>query len=302
MPSWQSHILKLIFRLRRIISPPDDKLDVVKARSDSEALASKFKAKVQFTSTPVVLNSVPGEWIKPHGPLTECIILFFHGGGYYSGSIVSHRYLVANIANSARARALIIDYRLAPENPFPAAIEDAITAYQWLISNGYNSNHIVVAGDSCGGGMAISILISQRDANEPLPAAAVCLSPWLDLACTGESWKGNADKDLMNDLGSNLESARYYLGETDPKTPLASPLYADLKCLPPILVQVGSDEIILSDSTSFAEKAQAAGIDIQLEVWEGMQHEWHFAANFMPEAQQAVDQIGEFINKIQKSL
>ena len=295
MPSWQSRLIKLIFRFRRIINPPTGVLDVEKARSETEALAAKFKTNIEFTGTAVNLNNITAEWILPPRVLSNSVILYLHGGSYNSGSIKSHLSLAANIANSAKARALIIDYRLAPENLFPAAVDDAITAYQWLLSIGYSPASIVVAGDSCGGGLALSLLVSLRDTNKPSPAAAVCLSPWTDLTCTGESWMTNANNDIMLDPGAILESALLYLGKSDPRTPLASPLYADLKGLPPILIQVGSEEFILSDATRFAEKAQAAGVDITLEVWEGMQHEWHFAAKFLPEGRQAIDRIGEFI-------
>ena len=295
MPSWQFHLIRLVFRLRRILDPPTGVLDVEKARLETEDLAAKFRTKIEFTSTPVNINTVPGEWVSPPGAMTGRVILYFHGGSYNSGSINSHRDLVANIANSANARALIIDYRLAPENPFPAAVEDALAAYQWLLSNGNRPDQIIVAGDSCGGGLALSLLVSLRDASEPLPAAAVCLSPWTDLTCTGESWGTNARADIMLDPGGIKESARVYLDGADPRTPLASPLFADLKDLPPTLIQVGSDELILSDSTRFAEQAQAAGVDVTLEVWDGMQHEWHFVANYLPESRQAIDRIGEFI-------
>jgi len=295
LQSWQSRIIKFIFRLRRILNPPTGVLDVEKSRAETEALAAKFKTKKDITCTPITLKNIPAQWIIPSGTLANSAILYFHGGSYNSGSIKSHTSLAANIANSAKTRALIIDYRLAPENPFPAAVEDANIAYQWLLSNGYSSDQIVVAGDSCGGGLAISLLIYLRDTNKPLPAAAVCLSPWTDLTCTGDSWETNVKNDIMLDPVATLESAKLYLGEVDPRTPLASPLYANLEFIPPILIQVGSDEFILSDATCLAEKAQAADVEVILEVWEGMQHEWHFAANFLPEGQQAIDRIGEFI-------
>jgi len=272
-------------------------LDVGKSRAEIEALAANFKTKTELACTPIEINKVPAEWIIPPKASEDSVMLYLHGGSYNSGSINSHRSLVANLANSAKARALIIDYRLAPEYPFPAAVEDTIAAYRWLLENQYTPDQIVVAGDSCGGGLVLSLLINLRDANEQMPAAAVCLSPWTDLTCTGESWETNANKDIMLDPGAALESALLYLGDSDPRTPLASPLYADLKDLPPILIQVGSDEVILSDSVLFAKKARAAKVEIRLEVWEEMQHEWHFAANFLPEGRQAIDRIGEFIKQ-----
>jgi monoterpene epsilon-lactone hydrolase len=240
-------------------------------------------------------NNVPAEWIDTPATLSKRIVLYLHGGSYNSGSVNSHRSLAANIANSAQARALIIDYGLAPENPFPAAVDDAVIAYRWLLSNNITPDRIVVVGDSCGGGLALSLLISLREINEPLPAAVVCLSPWTDLTCTGDSWVTNAKKDVLLDPDFERKSAKLYLGDADPQTLLASPLYADLRALPPLLIQVGSDELLLSDATRLAERAKAAGVNVTLEVWKDMQHEWHFAASVLPEGKQAIARIGEFI-------
>ena len=294
MPSWQFHLIKTVFQLLRIFTHPAGVLDVEKNRQRTEALATFFKTNFELTCRQVDANRVPAEWIAIPKTSKEKVILYLHGGSYNCGSIKSHRSLAANIANSSKTSALIIDYRLAPENPFPAAVEDTITAYRWLLESQFSPKQIIVAGDSSGGGLALALLISLRDANEPLPVAAVCLSPWTDLTCTGESWETNAGKDMMLDPISTKEAARLYLGGADHRTPLASPLHADLKGLPPVLIQVGSDEAILSDATCLAKKAQAAGVDATLEVWEGMQHEWHFAANFLPEGRRAIDRIGRF--------
>jgi len=295
MPSWQFHLIKTIFRLQRAFTPPTGVLDVEENRLRLEALAAYFKTNNEITCRPVDANQVPAEWIATPESLKERVILYLHGGSYNCGSIKSHRSIAADIANSAKANALIIDYRLAPEHPFPAAVEDTIAAYRWLLENRICPDQIIVAGDSCGGGLALSLLIRLRDSNEPMPVAAVCLSPWTDLTCSGESWKTNAKKDIMLDPGPLVEAAQIYLGAADPRTPLASPLYSDLKGLPPILIQVGSDELILSDATSLAKKAEAASVDVTLEVWEGMQHEWHFAAKYLPEGRQAIDRVGQFI-------
>ena len=295
MPSLQFRLIKTIFQLRRLLNPPTGLLDVEKERAETEALAANFKTKLELTCISVHANKVPAEWIITPKTSADRVILYLHGGSYNSGSITSHRSLAANIANAAKARALIIDYRLAPEYPFPAAVEDARAAYRWLLENQFSPDHIIVAGDSCGGGLALSLLISLRDEQQPLPAAAVCLSPWTNLTCTGESWETNLKKDLMLDSGALIKSARLYLGGSDPRMPLASPLYADLKGLPPLLIQVGSEELFLSDATRFAEQAQAAGVKVTLQVWKGMQHEWHFAANILPEGRQAIEQIGQYI-------
>jgi epsilon-lactone hydrolase len=295
MPSWQFRLIRTIFQIRRRVNPPTGMLDVEKARAETEALAANFRTKIELTCTPVNANEVPAEWITTPTSSGDKVILYLHGGSYNSGSIASHRSLAANIVHAAKARALIIAYRLAPEYRFPAAVEDAKVAYRWLLENQFSPDHIIVAGDSCGGGLALALLISLRDEEQPLPAAAVCLSPWTNLACTGESWETNRSKDIVIDPGVLKKSAQIYLGESDPRTPFASPLYADLKGLPPLLIQVGSEELLLSDATSFAEQAQAAGIKVTLQVWKGMQHEWHVAANILPEGRQAIAQIGQFI-------
>jgi len=295
MPSWQFHLLKTVFLLRRFFNPPSGEVNFDKERLDIEALGANFKTTIELTCAQVDVSGVPAEWISTPETSKEAVILYLHGGAYVIGSIKSHRSVVGNIANSAKTSALIIDYRLAPEYSFPAALEDTITAYRWLLESHFSPDRIVVAGDSAGGGLVLSLLISLRDANEPLPTVGVCLSPWTDLTCTGESWKTNAKKDIYLNPGSLLRSAQMYLGEVDPRTPLASPLYANLEGLPPILIQVGSDEILLSDATRLAERAKAAGVDVTLEVWEGMQHVWHFVARFAPEGRQAIDRIGRFI-------
>jgi acetyl esterase/lipase len=297
MVSWQGKLLKTYYRLQRFFYRPTGELDVENKRARLEALSKKVKPSNDLQYTAVIADSVSAEWVAPSGSFTDSVILYLHGGIYTRGSINSHRPLVANIANAAKARALIIDYRLAPEDPFPAAVEDAVIAYRWLLANNIAPNQIVVAGDSAGGGLTLSMLVALRDAGERLPAGAICLSPWTDLAITGESWSTKAKVELILDPEEVLKSAKLYLGNANPQTPLASPLYADLKDFPPLLIHVGTDEILLSDSTRFAERAQAAGVDVNLEVWEGMFHVWHFAANALPEGRRAINRIAQFIDQ-----
>lgn len=297
MPSLQSYLIEGYLRLKnRFAAPVIDKLDVAKERADTEAMAKLFGRFHGVECTPVMANGVPAEWISPSGSTSQHCILYLHGGTFFAGSINSHRSLAANIAIAADSRLLLIDYRLAPEHPFPAGPQDVLTVYQWLLDNGTPAKNIVVAGDSAGGTLAVGLLVSLRDAGIPLPAAAVCLSPALDLTFSGDTWKTNARADVMLDLQKEKIGVQYYLQGTDPKTPLASPLYySDFRGLPPILIQVGSRETLLADSTSFTEKANAAGVDVNLEIWEGMQHEWQFAVGMLPEARRAVKRIGEFI-------
>ncbi len=298
MASWQGRLLKIYLRIKRFFHPPTGELDVETKRAELEALGRKIKPTNNLQFTAVVADSVTAEWIISSGAFTDRVILYLHGGAYSRGSINSHRSLAADIASAAQARALIIDYRLAPEDPFPAAVEDAMIAYRWLLANNISPDQIVIAGDSAGGGLTLSMLITLRDAGEPLPLAAVCLSPWTDLAITGESWSTKAKFELILDPEEVPKSAQLYLGNADPHTPLASPLFADLRDLPPLLIQVGTDEILLSDSTRLANRAKALGVDVNLEVWEGMFHVWHFAASVLPEGRQAIDRIGKFIDQM----
>jgi phosphinothricin tripeptide acetyl hydrolase len=245
----------------------------------------------------IIAGDVRAEWMVPQDLTNNRVVLYLHGGSYICGSPDSHRSLAGNIAIASKARTLVIDYRLAPEHPHPAAVEDAVAAYRWLLDNQVDPRHMAVAGDSAGGGLALALLVSLRDKNIPLPAAGICLSPWTDLAFTGESWDGKAAVDLIIFRYKELEFARMYLGGLDPRTPLASPLYADLKGLPPLLVQVGTDEVLLSDAVRLVDRARQAGVDAVIEEWEKMQHVWQFAAAFIPEGRRAIARIGEFIDR-----
>ena len=208
------------------------------------------------------------------------MLLYLHGGGYAAGSFVTHRVVAEKMAQLARVRALLPAYRLAPEHRFPAAVEDVMAVYRWLIEEyGADPARVVVAGDSAGGGLTIALAVSARDAGLPLPAALACISPWFDLAGTGESIRSKAGVDpCFTPEGLHLQ-AREYLGDADPKHPLASPLYADLRGLPPVMVQVGEDELLLDDARRLVERAHAAGVDATLEVWPGL---WHIFATHPP--------------------
>jgi monoterpene epsilon-lactone hydrolase len=214
------------------------------------------------------------------------------------GSPGGYRSLAADIAVSAGMRVLVLDYRLAPEDPFPAAVDDARAAYHWLLDQGPAPEQVVVAGDSAGGGLTVALLLALRDAGQALPAAAVCLSPWADLLADGGSRKSKAKSDQVLTTADLLRSAALYLSGANPQTPLASPLYGDLAGLPPLLIQVGSDEVLLDDATRLAEKARAAGVDVKLEVWPGMFHVWQMVSVFVPEGRQALAAIGRFVDQV----
>jgi acetyl esterase/lipase len=245
---------------------------------------------------PVSAAGVPAEWISVPESEKDKVMLYFHGGGYVAGSINTHREYCVRLARASKTRVLLIDYRLAPEHPFPAALEDATKAYQWLISTERISpSNLVIAGESAGGGLTVATLLKLRDDKVELPPAAVVLSPFMDLAVTGESIKTKVEEDpLATPADLKLDAGLYLAGE-DPRNPLASPLYADLTGLPPLYIQVGTAEILLDDSIRFVDAAKAVGVDVKFEVWDDMIHMFQMFASMAPEGQDAIDKIGEFV-------
>jgi epsilon-lactone hydrolase len=269
--------------------------NVAEMRANFAEAMSALRAAPDVTSTPVDAGGVRSEWIVPPGATEGRVLLYLHGGGYVVGSVDMYRDLISRLARAAGARALGIDYRLAPEHPFPAAVEDATAAYRWLVSHGTAPARIAIAGDSAGGGLTLATLTALRDAGEPLPAAAACLSPWVDLQGIGASMTSKAAVDPFVQKEMIQFMAQQYLGDRDPRTPLAAPLYADLQGLPPLLIQVGTAEVLLDDATRIAERARAAGVEVSLEVWDDMIHVWQLFAPILPEGQQAIERIGAFI-------
>jgi monoterpene epsilon-lactone hydrolase len=297
MSSMQFKLIKLVFLLRRRLSTLSPQVDVSKERSELESLTRFFSTSVPVQWVPENINGISAEWVIPADESKGGVVLYLHGGAYISGSINTHRTLVSEIAAAARTRALIIDYRLAPEHPFPAAVEDAASSYQWLLKRGIPAKSIAIVGDSSGGGQVLATLLKLRDDGTPLPGCGVCLCPWIDLTCSGESWQTNANTDLMVE-GTNLGGcAELYLQGSDARNPLASPIFADLHGLPPIYIQVGSDEVLLSDSTNFGRLAEAAGVEMRLEVWQDMQHLWQMATRYIPESRQAVQKVGDYLRE-----
>jgi epsilon-lactone hydrolase len=241
------------------------------------------------------VNGLNAEWVRSSDASDDLVILYLHGGGYVIGSLTSHRHLSFALSQASGASVLALDYRLAPEHPFPAAVNDAVNAFRWLLNQGIKSNRIVIAGDSAGGGLTVATLIALRDEGVDLPAGGVCLSPWVDLTNSADSYARIADPMLKKaELDSMAES---YLQGQDAKTPLASPLFADLNGLPPLLIQVGTDEHLYDDSINFEARAKAAGVNVTLEVWDEMIHIWHFFYPMLQEGREAIAQIGEFVKK-----
>lgn len=270
---------------------------IAEMRAAMETMSGMFALPPDAESQPVRAGGVPAEWVSVPGAAHHRAILYLHGGGYVMGSIATHRELAARLSRACGARVLLIDYRLAPEQPFPAAVEDAAAAYRWLLAGGVDANRLVIAGDSAGGGLTVSTLVALRDARDPLPAAAVCLSPWVDLECTGESMTTRSAVDPLLQRALLQKMAEPYLHGQSPRSPLASPLYADLSGIPPLLIQVGTSEVLFDDSTRLAERARKAGVDVALEPWEEMIHDFQLFAALLPEGREAIARIGEYVRK-----
>ena len=277
--------------------PPSDSLTTAERRAQYERAEKVFPTPPEVKVERVNAPTAPAEWLRPPSAAPGRVVLYLHGGGYVIGSPRSHRHLAAAIAGAAGASALLLDYRLAPEHPYPAAVEDATAAYRWLLDQAIAPGHIVIAGDSAGGGLTVATLLALREARVPLPAAGVCISPWVDLTCGGASYATKADADPIVRRAGVEEMAQAYLGATPPRTPLASPLFADLRGLPPLLIHVGTDEVLLDDAVQLADRAKAAGVDATLEVYHRMIHVWHWFLPMLDEAQTAVDGIGRFVRR-----
>ncbi|MBS0222049.1 MAG: alpha/beta hydrolase [Proteobacteria bacterium] len=284
---------ELVKKLRS--RPPEENPPIERLRAGFEALSRQFPPPSNASFETIDAAGVPAEWVSVTKGKQLPVILYFHGGGYCIGSAKTHRDLVARMCIAAEARALSVDYRLAPENPFPAAVHDGVGAYRWLRSQGVPAKSIVVAGDSAGGGLALATLLSLKQSGDELPAAGICMSPVTDLAKEGESMRTKIHLDPMVQPKSSTAYAQRYIADGDIKAPLASPLYAELEGLPPLLVLVGTWEVLLDDSTRFAAKANAAGVPVDLEVWEEMIHIWPFFAAVLPEGRQAIERMAAFI-------
>ena len=243
---------------------------------------------------PTSRGGVSGEWITLQGA-GRGVVLYIHGGGYVACSAATHRPITAALARLTSLRVFSLEYRLAPEHRYPAALDDAFDAYRWLLGQGLDGPDIALAGDSAGGGLVLSTLLRVRDADLPAPACAVCFSPWTDMAGTGASVLSNDDRCAMFRPASIAQFAPAYLGTASPREPYASPVFADLRGLPPLLLQVGSTELLLDDSRRVHEKIRAAGGASRLEVYEDVPHCWQMLDGFVPEARAALAEAAEFV-------
>ena len=264
-------------------------------RLSYERIMSTLPLDDDIETERVGVNGIPAEWIIAPESQENRVILYLHGGGYLFGSTRTHRVMLAHMARAAKARVLALDYRLAPEIPFPAPVEDSVSAYRWLLAEGISAKKMVIGGDSAGGGLAVAALVALRAVGEPMPAAGVCISAWTDMESTGQSHTTNAESDPSVSKERLLKIAKVYLDGKEPTAPLASPIHADLTGLPPLLLQVGSIEVLLDDSTLLKSRAKAAGVSVEMEVWDDMPHVWHHYAPILPEARKAIGRIGEFV-------
>ena len=274
------------------------KLSIAELRANG-VKNSKMLGEVSknITVEKINMEGIQAEWLIPFSSSTrsEKVILYLHGGGYVTGSIEDHRMMCGLLANATGVKVLIPEYRLAPEHPFPAALDDALKVYQWLLDQGYSSANMIIAGDSAGGGLSVATVLALKEKSGSLPAAVVCLSPWADLALTGQSHATKAKAEAILNKDVLREWALCYTDESNLTNPLVSPVHGDFHGFPPLLIQVGSEEILLDDSTLLAEKAKSAGVDVILKIWDGMWHVWQALGDLIPENRKTFEEIGEFV-------
>ena len=280
---------------RRVAAGPPTVLSLAEQRALAERVGDSTAEPTGVTFDDVDAGGVPAQWATPASVAGSLVLLYFHGGGYGFCSMRSHRRLVGHLAKAGGRLVLNVDYRLAPEHPHPAAVTDALTAYRWLLDLGIEPSDVVVAGDSAGGGIAVALLLKLRDEGLPLPAAAVLLSPWVDLAMTGDSLVTRAEVDVRQDPAGTRWCAAQFLAGQDPRDPYASPLYGDLTGLPPLYIQAGDWDILVDDSHRLADEARRAGVAVRLDVFPEMLHAHQVHAGNMPEADDAVARIGEYL-------
>ncbi len=280
--------------LRKVFK--ENRLTIEENRARSARTAKLTRIPKDVTIADVEVDGIRAKWISPSHEKSGKIILHLHGGGYVTGGMDSHLMMCIPMAQTLKTKILLPEYRLAPEQPFPAAVDDAVKVYRWALTQGYQPQDIILSGDSAGGGLALATVLSLRDAGNLLPAAVICMSPWTDLTFTGQSHitKAKADCVLLTDV--LREWAACYAGTETPNNPLISPIYADFHNFPPLLIQVGSDEILLDDSRMLAEKVKADGVNVTLKVWDEMWHVWPALGDLLPESKKSFEEIGEFID------
>jgi monoterpene epsilon-lactone hydrolase len=294
VPSPESLAVRELLKQQREAAKQGPTLSIEEQRQQFEAMSTMVPVDPRVSVERGEIAGRPAEWLTPPNPAPG-VFLYLHGGAYYMGSAATHRELAGRLALATGLKLLVPEYRLAPEHPFPAALEDAVAAYQALLQKGFLPTEVVVGGDSAGGGLTAATLVALRDRGVALPAGGVLLSPWTDLAGTGPSMETRAPFDPMLDPEGIRAGAKPYVNGYDPKTPLISPLYADLHGLPPLLIFVGEDECLLDDAARLAKRAHDAGVEVQYRAWEGMWHVFPMAAAQVPEGREAIEDIGRWV-------
>jgi len=298
-PSWQgvlvARLLKLLLKRRKLSGRIERTRVLIRL-----TVGGDWRRPRGVTIRPAEGAPVPAEWVEPAPAATlpaapRRTVLYLHGGAYMFCSPRTHRGITAFLARRIPARVLVPDYRLAPEHPFPAALEDALACYRWLLSQGIAAREIALAGDSAGGGLALAALLALRDGGEPLPGAAACLAPWADLAATGASIQSNSGTDAWVFGEAVAVGARLYLGSVPATYPLASPLYGDLSGLPPLVIHASESEVLRDDALRLADKARRSGVPVRLRMWRGLPHVWQGFLPFIPEARESLEEIAAFL-------
>jgi monoterpene epsilon-lactone hydrolase len=272
---------------------PETSLDQIRREWDD--LFSDFESVVHPAVEPATIAGVKAEWIVAPSALPERVILFLHGGGYVLGSINSHRDICERLSSTAKARVLAVDYRLAPEYPFPAAIEDALTAYKWLLQQGIDPRLLAIAGDSAGGGLALATMLAVKDEGLPLPSCAALMSPWVDMEMIGHSLDANDAIDPMVHRPMVESMVQMFVGDDNRRNQLANPLYGDFTGLPPMIVHSGSRETLLDDAVRVVDKARQAGVEVTYRIYDGQIQVFHIFASRLEEGATAIEELGDFI-------
>ena len=295
MASKRSKVLRFVIKhlVSKLLST---EISPEKQRARLEMALVPLWRNFKFSTDAVDVEGVPSEWMVADGANEERVMLYLHGGAYTMGSPGTHADLTSRMSHFCGMKLLVINYRLAPENPYPAAVEDATSAYRWLIKQGYKPNNIVIGGDSAGGGLTMATLINLRDQGDTLPAAGVCLSPWADLCCEGDSHTTLDDVDPFLSSHWLKEMAKLYVQQEDARNPLISPLFGNFKGLPPILIQVGSDEVLLDDSVRLEKRLLEDGVDVSFKIYQDMWHVWQLFAAIVPEAKEGLLEIAGFVD------
>ncbi|WP_428535699.1 alpha/beta hydrolase [Rhodopila sp.] len=287
-----------IIKVRQMLAARPRATEVAQMRIDADERSKAFVLPSDVTVQPVNANGVKAEWTSTPGADSSSVVLYLHGGGYVICSLQSHRHLIAEIGRAAGARTLGIDYRLAPEHPFPAPVEDSLAAYRFLLDSGIKPNRIALAGDSAGGGLVVAAMLAIRESGLPMPGCGWCISPWVDMQALGASFVDRAETDPTVQKATIEMMAQWYLGGADPRHPHASPMYADLRGLPPLLIQVGAAETLLDDSIALARRAGVADVPVELQIWPEMIHIWHIYFPMLAAGRRAIASGGSFVRNV----